>query len=122
MEEKHRCADCGKEFSSAEGLGQHMRDKHAAMSSHELKEQRRQEKEEQLRKEKDKTQRARLTRKILIVGGAFLLLSGLVYVFLILGKPEARLADEEYILQTNLRTHSGISMHIHPHLAIKING
>ncbi|MBI2578868.1 MAG: hypothetical protein HYW26_04100 [Candidatus Aenigmarchaeota archaeon] len=122
-EEKHQCSECGKEFSAAEGLAQHMRDKHSAMTSHELKEQRKKEREDQLKKEKDKSERSKLTRKILIVGGAFLLLSGLIYAFLVLSKGggESRLADEEYILRTNLRTHSGVSMHIHPHLIIIAN-
>lgn len=122
MEEKHHCEECNKDFNSREGLEQHKRDKHSAMSSHDLKEQKKKEREEQLKKEKDRSQRSKMTRKILIVGGVFLGIAALVYAFIILGNTTGpRLADEQYILTTNLRTHSGVSMHIHPHLKIIVN-
>ena len=100
-----------------------MRDKHGAISSHELKEQRKKERDEQQEKEKQKSGRSKLTRKILIVGGAFLLLSGVIYAFVIMSQGNGpRLADEDYILRTNLKSHNALSMHIHPHLRIVING
>ena len=125
MEEKYRCEECNKEFSTEEGLKQHMRDKHGVgvVTSHELKEQKKKERELIAKQEREKSQRSKMTRKILLYGGAFLLLSGVIYAIVVLTQnPGPRLADEDYILRTNLRTHSGIGMHIHPHLAIKING
>ena len=80
-----KCEECGREFEREESLEQHKRDKHgAAMTSHERKEIKKEEREKQKMAESDKTKKSKLKKRVAYVAVAVLIIGLLYGVFTVL--------------------------------------
>jgi hypothetical protein len=115
-----RCEQCQRDFATEEGLQQHARDKHGAgrISRHEMREQRRQERDAEMEQESAKRKRGKMARNIAIIAVVVIVLGAAGYFvsnlpkgpgsFMVSGVECSRME------QTNF--------HIHAHLDVFVDG
>ena len=129
-----KCDQCDREFATQEGLEQHNKDKHGAAQSvdrHEMKKLKKQQKLVQQAEENKKLKSGRRMKTVAMIVGVSFVLAAVVYAVVFVFPKEAISLDgnntagqdHNNLLSYNLKSHSGgLSLHIHPHIEIEING
>jgi hypothetical protein len=115
--EKFKCEKCQRDFNSEEGLNQHNRDKHSIglQSKHELRQIKKQERENQLEFDRKKTARSKWLKRSMYIGVPATLIV-IVFVFV---------SSQPHVTAINSVSNSEVPefpIHWHPHLEIVING
>lgn len=84
------CEHCKKEFNTEEGLKQHQADKHGIgkVTSHEMKEKKKEERERKVETETGKIKSARRMRNTAIAAFVIILIAGVGYIVATLPPPE----------------------------------
>lgn len=113
-----KCDQCDKEFNTEQGLQQHKNDKHG-VSRHEKKELKKERQEERKHEISKKASSGKI-KKYAVVAIIVVIIAAAGYY--LATRPSGNSSGSDNILSTNLYSHSGVALHIHPNLEIEILG